>query len=209
MTITPTPEQLEVISAPLGPDPGRCRRRNRQDDDDRPQSGVPGRRPWPRAGTDSRHHISPTRPPPSCPTGSGSCWRRTSRPGREVEVHTYHGFAAQLLREFGALVGVERSSKVITPTFSRQLLEIGSRIGFPCASLNISDPNNIEYLRRLGSQLGDHLLLPEDVAIPDELPTSRGSFGPTCSRASGTIKPRRAGSVSPTTPTSSSWPIAS
>ena len=43
-------------------------------------------------------------------------------PGREVEVHTYHGFAAQLLREFGALVGVERSSKVITPTFSRQLL---------------------------------------------------------------------------------------
>jgi DNA helicase-2/ATP-dependent DNA helicase PcrA len=88
-------------------------------------------------------------------------------PGREVEVHTYHGFAAQLLREFGALVGVERNSKVITPTFSRQLLRsVLHRV--PLASINISDRSNIEYLRRLGSQLGDHLLLPQEVAIPDE-----------------------------------------
>ena len=29
-------------------------------------------------------------------------------PARQVEVHTYHGFASQVLREFGALVGVER-----------------------------------------------------------------------------------------------------
>ena len=86
--------------------------------------------------------------------------------GREVEVHTYHGFAAQLLREFGALVGVERSSKVITPTFSRQLLRsVLHRV--PLASINISDPNNVEHMRRLGSQLGDHLRLPQDVALPD------------------------------------------
>ena len=87
------------------------------------------------------------------------------RAGREVEVHTYHGFAAQLLREFGALVGVERASKVITPTFSRQLLR-GVLEKVPLPNINISDPNNIEYLRRLASQLGDHLLFPGDVACP-------------------------------------------
>ena len=86
-------------------------------------------------------------------------------PGREVEVHTYHGFAAQLLREFGALVGVERSSKVITPTFSRQLLR-GVMDKVPLPSMNISDRNNIEHLRRLASQLGDHLLQAEDIAAP-------------------------------------------
>jgi DNA helicase-2/ATP-dependent DNA helicase PcrA len=86
-------------------------------------------------------------------------------PGREVEVHTYHGFAAQLLREFGALVGVERNSKVITPTFSRQLLR-GVLERVPLANINISDRNNIEHLRRLASQLGDHLLQPGDVALP-------------------------------------------
>ena len=86
-------------------------------------------------------------------------------PGREVEVHTYHGFAAQLLREYGALVGVERSSKVITPTFSRQLLRaVLERVPLP--NINISDRNNIEHLRRLASQLGDHLLLPGDLAVP-------------------------------------------
>ena len=86
-------------------------------------------------------------------------------PGREVEVHTYHGFAAQLLREYGALVGVERSSKVITPTFSRQLLR-GVLERVPLPNVNISDRNNIEHLRRLASQLGDHLLMPGDLAVP-------------------------------------------
>ena len=42
--------------------------------------------------------------------------------GRQVEVHTYHGFAAQILSEFGALAGVDSGMKIITPTFSRQLL---------------------------------------------------------------------------------------
>jgi DNA helicase II / ATP-dependent DNA helicase PcrA len=43
-------------------------------------------------------------------------------PSRQVEIHTYHGFAAQILREFGALVGVERTTSVVTPTFTRQML---------------------------------------------------------------------------------------
>ncbi|MCZ6662299.1 MAG: UvrD-helicase domain-containing protein, partial [Actinobacteria bacterium] len=32
--------------------------------------------------------------------------------GRQVEVHTYHGFAAQVLAEFGALVGVDTRVRV-------------------------------------------------------------------------------------------------
>jgi DNA helicase II / ATP-dependent DNA helicase PcrA len=166
MTITPTPEQLTVISAPLGPI--------------RVAAG---------AGTGKTTTIAlrvvslvadlglePERILGITFTNKAAAElsdriRVLLAPhveaGREVEVHTYHGFAAQLLREFGALVGVERSSKVITPTFSRQLLRsVLHRI--PLASLNISDPNNIEYLRRLGSQLGDHLLLPQEVAVPDE-----------------------------------------
>lgn len=43
---------------------------------------------------------------------------------REMQpvVQTYHGFAASLLREFGALVGVERTVEVVSPTSARQLL---------------------------------------------------------------------------------------
>ena len=40
---------------------------------------------------------------------------------RQVDIHTYHGFAASLLREFGPIVGVERATSIITPTFSSQL----------------------------------------------------------------------------------------
>jgi DNA helicase-2/ATP-dependent DNA helicase PcrA len=165
MTITPTPEQLDVISAPLGPI--------------RVAAG---------AGTGKTTTIAlrvvslvadlglePERIVGITFTNKAAAELSDRirvlltphvEPGREVEVHTYHGFAAQLLREFGALVGVERNSKVITPTFSRQLLRsVLHRV--PLASINISDRNNIEHLRRLGSQLGDHLLLPQDVPIPE------------------------------------------
>jgi len=86
-------------------------------------------------------------------------------PGREVEVHTYHGFAAQVLREFGALVGVERRAQVITPTFSRQLLT-GVLTNTPLPSVSIASLGAVEDLRRLGSSLGDHLLEPSDIRIP-------------------------------------------
>ena len=46
----------------------------------------------------------------------------TVEEGRQAEIHTYHGFAAQILAEFGALAGVDTGVKVITPTFSRQIL---------------------------------------------------------------------------------------
>ena len=165
MTITPTPEQLDVISAPLGPirvaagaGTGKTttialRVVSLVADRGLEPERILGITFTNKAAAELSDRIRVLLAP-------------HVEPGREVEVHTYHGFAAQLLREFGAIVGVERSSKVITPTFSRQLLRsILHRV--PLASINISDRNNIEHLRRLGSQLGDHLLLPQDVPIPE------------------------------------------
>jgi DNA helicase-2/ATP-dependent DNA helicase PcrA len=86
--------------------------------------------------------------------------------GREVEVHTYHGFAAQLLREFGALVGVERKANIITPTFTRQLLSQILR-SVPLPELDATYARTVEDMRRLGSSLGDHLLTPAEVPVPD------------------------------------------
>ena len=91
--------------------------------------------------------------------------------GREVEVHTYHGFAAQILREFGALVGVERRANIITPTFTRQLLSQILRT-IPLPGLDATYARTVEDMRRLGSSLGDHLLTPADVSIPDHDPDS-------------------------------------
>ena len=83
-------------------------------------------------------------------------------PGRDVEVHTYHGFAAQLLREFGMLVGVERDAPVITPTFGRQLLsEVVRRVPLP--RLDATYARLVEQIRSFASALGDHLIDPERV----------------------------------------------
>ena len=79
---------------------------------------------------------------------------------RQVEVHTYHGFAAQVLSEFGALVGSDSRSGVITPTYARQLI----REVFYHEShthLDITNRRTLDQIRRLGDQLGDHLLRPE------------------------------------------------
>ncbi|HSJ35503.1 MAG TPA: ATP-dependent DNA helicase [Acidimicrobiia bacterium] len=77
-------------------------------------------------------------------------------PGREAEVHTYHGFAAQVVGEFGALVGIERETGVITPTFSRQLLyEVVQNRQFQ--HYDPTHVGNIDRIQRLGSALGDHL----------------------------------------------------
>ncbi|MGH8875053.1 MAG: ATP-dependent helicase, partial [Acidimicrobiia bacterium] len=90
-------------------------------------------------------------------------------PGREVEVHTYHGFAARLLEEFGALVGVERDSKLITPTFGRQLLR-EALASDARHRLDLTNPWAVEKLVTLGSMLGDQLATPEalQAAAPDQ-----------------------------------------
>ena len=83
-------------------------------------------------------------------------------PGREAEVHTYHGFAAQVVREFGALVGVERDAGVITPTYSRQLLfDVVQHRRFRHYDATWS--GNLEKIQRLGAALGDHLVDVDDL----------------------------------------------
>ncbi|MEX1133827.1 MAG: ATP-dependent DNA helicase [Acidimicrobiia bacterium] len=82
--------------------------------------------------------------------------------GRQVEVHTYHGFAAQVLAEFGALAGVDSRVKVITPTFSRQILsETFHRTTYQ--HLEITNRMTLDRIRGLGDRLGDHLLEPQDL----------------------------------------------
>ncbi|MFP3913957.1 MAG: ATP-dependent DNA helicase [Actinomycetota bacterium] len=84
-------------------------------------------------------------------------------PGREAEVHTYHGFAAQVIREYGALVGVERQAPVITPTFSRQMLfEVMRRRRFQ--HVNATWAGTVDRILRLGASLGDHLVDPSRLA---------------------------------------------
>jgi DNA helicase-2/ATP-dependent DNA helicase PcrA len=82
--------------------------------------------------------------------------------GRQVEVHTYHGFAAQVLSEFGALAGVDSRVKVITPTFSRQILsETFHHTTY--SYLDITNKGALDKIRGLGDRLGDHLLEPENL----------------------------------------------
>ena len=85
-------------------------------------------------------------------------------PGRQVEVHTYHGFAAQILAEFGPLAGVDNRAKVITPTFSRQLLT-DTFHHRSYKYLDITQARTIDRIRRLGDRLGDHLHTPGDLLI--------------------------------------------
>lgn len=82
--------------------------------------------------------------------------------GRQVEIHTYHGFAAQVLSEFGALAGVDNRSRIITPTFARQLMtETFHHRSFD--HVDITQARSLDRIRRLGDRLGDHLLEPEDL----------------------------------------------
>ena len=83
--------------------------------------------------------------------------------GRQAEVHTYHGFAAQILSEFGALAGVDTRLRVITPTFSRQILgETYHQTTY--AHLDITNLHGLDRIRTLGDRMGDHLLTPDDMS---------------------------------------------
>ncbi len=84
----------------------------------------------------------------------------TVDPGRQVEIHTYHGFAAQVLAEFGPLAGVDNRAKVITPTFARQLMSETFHYN-TYQHLDITQGRTLNKIRQLGDRLGDHLLTPE------------------------------------------------
>jgi len=83
--------------------------------------------------------------------------------GREVQVSTYHGFAYEVLREFGALVGVERDTTVIGPAHQRQLIEEGLG-AVPYDNLDLTYPRGIvDKAFTLAGQVGDNLLDAADV----------------------------------------------
>ncbi|MDH5374101.1 MAG: UvrD-helicase domain-containing protein, partial [Acidimicrobiia bacterium] len=82
--------------------------------------------------------------------------------GRTVEIHTYHGFAALILSEFGVLAGVEHDAKIITPTFSRQLLFDSINSG-TYDHLDITWRGIIDRPERLASDLGDNLRTASDL----------------------------------------------
>ncbi|MDH3307724.1 MAG: ATP-dependent helicase, partial [Acidimicrobiia bacterium] len=77
-------------------------------------------------------------------------------PGRDVEVHTYHGFAAHILHEFGPLVGVERGTGVITPTFARQLFHDSLAGDFEL--LDVTWTGHLDRAVQLAGVLSDNLL---------------------------------------------------
>lgn len=85
---------------------------------------------------------------------------------RQVDVHTYHGFAAGLLSEFGVLVGVERGAAIVTPTFTRQMIsEVIRSIELP--HLNVTWSGVVDWVRRLASAMGDHLVAPTTLLTHD------------------------------------------
>ena len=108
-------------------------------------------------------------------------------PGRQVEVHTYHGFAAQILAEFGPLAGVDNRAKVITPTFSRQVLT-DTFHHRSYQHLDITNVRTLDLIRRFGDRLGDHLLTPGDILIEnhpnDEIWLARQEMAETLERYS-------------------------
>ena len=88
---------------------------------------------------------------------------RSSRQLGAVEVSTYHGFAHGLLTEFGAFVGVERTTRLITPGFVRQLLREALATG-TYSTLDLTVPGSrVEELAALSGQLADNLATPAEV----------------------------------------------
>jgi DNA helicase II / ATP-dependent DNA helicase PcrA len=92
----------------------------------------------------------------------------TVDPARQVEIHTYHGFAAQVLAEFGPLVGIDTRAGIITPTFARQLIrDVFYRQAY--RHLDMTYAGTLDQIRKLGDQLGDHLLRPEELRRGSEI----------------------------------------
>ena len=88
---------------------------------------------------------------------------RTGRETGDIEVTTYHRFAANMLLEFGAYVGVERTARLVTPGFVRQLLR-DALGGGSYQHLDLSAPGQrVEELAGLAGQMADNLQNPQSV----------------------------------------------
>ena len=101
---------------------------------------------------------------------------------QEIDVFTYHGFAAHLLGAYGALVGMEYDARLITPAQTRQLL----RDSLDAAALEAVDASNtnaaVDSLMQLSGELSDNLIRPEELAdaeraaAPDETGAKRAEL---------------------------------
>jgi len=78
----------------------------------------------------------------------------------EVDVFTYHGFAARLLDTYGVLVGMDRDTRIITPIATRQLLH-QCVISSPFRWVDITHtPTVVRKLIDLSRELSDNLCPP-------------------------------------------------
>ncbi len=97
---------------------------------------------------------------------------------RVVQVNTYHGFCSQIVREFGALLEIERDSPIIGPAQTRQLVKQVIR------EHNLPGLDNTDFfyipgaIIRFCSALADHLQDPNrisDEMLKEGIPQLRDS----------------------------------
>jgi len=93
--------------------------------------------------------------------------------GREVPVTTYHGFAASLLQEFGALVGVERDTAIIGPGYRRQLLDEALAATRGRALDLTNRPARIAQADLLARRLDEHLRTVDELVAIAPSPSER------------------------------------
>ena len=85
------------------------------------------------------------------------------KPGEGVDIFTYHGFAMRLLATYGALVGMERDTRIVTPILSRQILR-ECVIETPFEVVDASNTARVvDNLLKLSGELSDNLLLPDSL----------------------------------------------
>lgn len=77
-----------------------------------------------------------------------------------IDITTYHGFAHGILTEFGAHVGVERTARLITPGFVRQLMRDALGSGTYAAIDVAAAGQRVEEMAALNNQLAENLRRP-------------------------------------------------
>ena len=89
------------------------------------------------------------------------------RPEQAIDIFTYHGFAAHLLGTYGALVGLDRGTRIITPAAGRQILH-RCVLSAPFRLVDATHvPTVVRKLVNLAGELSDNLRRPEEILAAD------------------------------------------
>lgn len=87
--------------------------------------------------------------------------------GEEVSVFTYHGFADRVLRDYGAKIGIEPETALLTEAQAYMLVQrLLEEVTFDHYRLTWV-PGLIGHVRSLADTLANHLRVPEDVLEAD------------------------------------------